>query len=89
MARRIGPPSYLDKLRTKEISINNPRDAEMLFRKLKNDSPEQLVLNCDEKLLPVLVDAIEIIHPNIEPVLELLDKFSTEKLVTGCSIEKS
>ena len=80
-----GRPSFLDRLRSQETAINNPRDAEQLFRQILkyDDAPEQIVLLCDAKLQPALASAVMTLQPNIAPVVRLLAALGAEKLSHG------
>lgn len=76
---------YLDLLRRKEKTVNNPRDAEQVFRLLlkRKDSPEDLALTCDSALLPVIQQCLAIQNNNLVQPLELLAALGAEKLSYG------
>ena len=77
--------SYLDSLRLGEKTLDNPRDAEQVFKQLlrKSDRPEMLAVACDEKLLPVLKDALAITAGQLDVPVQLLAALGAEKLSHG------
>ena len=78
----------MDKLRRKEAEINNPRDAEQLFRQLlkRAGTPEDLALTCDTALLPALKEALAVTcgpNADLAQPLALLAALGAEKLSHG------
>ena len=77
--------SYLESLRQGKKTLQKPRDAEQVFRQLlrKSERPEVLAIECDEKLLPILKDAIAMTAGQLEAPLQLLAALGAEKLSYG------
>jgi hypothetical protein len=72
-------------LRRREKTVNNPTDADQVFRQLlkKAATPEDLALSCDAQLLPVLQQCLAIVAPNLQQPLQLLAALGAEKLSYG------
>ena len=84
-------PSYIDKLKTKEKSLNNARDAQQFFKILSRhygDAPK-LVLQFDEDMEEVLNDAINLLHPNMGEPLKLLAAMGEEAVMHGVYQERT
>eukprot|EP00808_Paulinella_micropora_P013953 g63804.t1 len=78
-------PSFLDKLKSGEKKIDNPRDAEQLFKQLLKHKaePETMVLLFEDSLTPAMATAIRVLLPSVTLVLELLSALGEERLSHG------
>ena len=73
---------FLERLRSGESSLQDPRDAEQFLKAMQN-APEQLVLMFNKNLFKCLKDAIMILYPRIGLVENLLGVLGNEKLSFG------
>lgn len=63
MCVRVVTGGWLERLRTGETRLNNQKDAQQFFRELsKKEDAKVLVLEFDDKLLPVLQDAMRMLR---------------------------
>ena len=54
---------WLERLRTGETQLHNQKDAQQVFRELsKKEDAKVLVLEFDDRLLPVLQDAMRMLR---------------------------
>lgn len=82
-----GLESYLDKVKTCEININNHSDAEQLFQQLdrKSDNPGLLVttFDGDGNLASSVQKAVMLLLPDLNHVMQFMRVLGAEELNEG------
>ena len=84
-------PSYLDKLKSGEKSIDNMRDAQQLFRILSRDyhDGKMLILKFDVEMDHVLKEAVNLLYPDMTEPMKLLAAVGDEALTQGVYTERT
>lgn len=88
---RTRQPSYIDKLKSGEKTLDNVRDAQQYFKVLSRDYEDTsyLALKFDDDMGPVLEKATNLLHPDMNEPLKLLAAMGGEALTQGVYKERT
>jgi hypothetical protein len=83
-AKQARHVTYIDKLKSGEKQLGNLRDAQQFFRILSRDYEDckRLVLKFDEAMENVLMEATNLLYPDISEPLKLLGAIGQEEALT-------